>query len=241
MRYPDIQFAVLRGHATANPWLAAFGATCANYKEFAGPITWEATYGTRSDMFQWFLAETDLSWLLMADDDVVFKPAESKPFLESTADVTTPHVVSTAGVEGHPQTIATTAIKFSRRAVELLRDAWTIPAKSDCGCNGFHGACVRAGFVPVKAGDIGHIIPVIAFPGPVFTPQPSFTVKHMMSLWDGDVADPVAGVCDLDADNGDSAKEGKQNGEKQAVDNVSKSSHGTGIVAPLAGKSRAKE
>jgi len=145
-------------------------------------------------MFRWFLAETDLPWLILVDDDGVLTPA-SRPLLESTADVTTPHVISTAGIEGHPTSFVPTACKFSRRAVEALIDAWIVPKKGDCGCNGFHGACIRAGFAPVKAGDIGHIFPVIAWPGPVFTPQPSFTVKQMMALWD--VADPVAGVCDL--------------------------------------------
>ena len=196
MRYPTIQFAVLRGHATANPWLVAFGATCEHYTEFQGPSTLAATYGTKRDMFRWFLAETDLPWLILVDDDGVLTPA-SRPLLESTADVTTPHVISTAGIEGHPTSFVPTACKFSRRAVEALIDAWIAPKKGDCGCNGFHGACIRAGFAPVKAGDIGHIFPVIAWPGPVFTPQPSFTVKQMMAQWDGDVADMDASSHDL--------------------------------------------
>jgi len=185
-RYADIQFAVLRGRETVNPWLAAFGGTCANYKEFAGPKTWRETFNTRNEMLQWFLADTTLPWLFMSDDDIVLT-LDSKPLLESEADVTTPHVVGTDGTEGHRRTMATGAIKFSRKAVELLVGKWKAPASS-CGCNQFHNVCVRAGIQPVKAGIVGHVIPVIAWPGGEYTPQPTFPIATLMALWEQDKA-----------------------------------------------------
>jgi len=168
MMYPEIQFTVLKGRPTVNRHLRRFGEAVAHYREFLGSATWAGTFAVRNEMFRWFLAETDLAWLVMLDDDIVLTP-ESEYFVLSEADVTGPRVVGACdGRDAHPTGLASGAIKFSRRAVERLGQFWQPPMDSTCGCNQLYNACRKAGLVVAKFGAVGHRVPVTVFPGPVF-------------------------------------------------------------------------
>ena len=167
-RYPDIQFAVLKGRPTVNRHLRRFGESVAHYREFPGSATWQGIFAVRNGIFRWFLDECTLPSLVMLDDDIVLT-AESQPFLASQADATGPRVVGAAdGQEVHPHTLSAAAVKLSRGAVEALGECWQPPADRSCGCPVLFNACVRAGLMPAKAGAVGHRVPVTVFPGPVF-------------------------------------------------------------------------
>jgi len=167
-RWPNIQFAVLRGRPTVNRHLRHFGQTVARYREFPGSATWQGIFAIRNGIFRWFLDECALPWLVMLDDDIVLT-AESEPFLASQADVTGPRVVGASdGQEVHPHTLSAAAVKLSRPAVAALGECWHPPADGSCGCSTLFNACIRAGIQPAKAGAVGHRVPVTVFPGPVF-------------------------------------------------------------------------
>jgi len=166
--WPDIQFAVLRGRPTVNRHLRRFGQAVAHYREFPGAPTWQGIFAVRNGIFRWFLRECDLPWLVMLDDDIVLT-AESEPFLASTADVTGPRVVGASdGQEVHPHTLSAAAVKLSRPAIEALGECWQAPIDESCGCQALFNACLRVGIKPVKAGIVGHRVPVTVFPGRVF-------------------------------------------------------------------------
>ena len=173
-RWPDIQFAILRGRPAVNRHLRRFGQSVAYYREFPGSATWQGIFAVRNGIFRWFLDECSFAktpWLVMLDDDIVLT-AESEPFLVSQADVTGPRVVGASdGQEVHPHTLSAAAVKLSRVAVTALGECWQPPADGSCGCPAFFNACVRAGLKPVKAGVVGHRVPVTVFPGPVFVPD----------------------------------------------------------------------
>jgi hypothetical protein len=167
-RWPEIQFAVLRGRPAVNRHLRRFGQSVAHYREFPGSANWQGIFAVRNAIFRWFLAECALPWLVMLDDDIVVT-AESEPFLASTADVTGPRVVgATDGIEVHPHTLSAAAVKLSRPAVAALGACWQPPADGNCGCPILFNACIQASIRPVKAGAVGHRVPVTILPGPVF-------------------------------------------------------------------------
>jgi len=167
-RWPDIQFAILRGRPAVNRHLRRFGQSVAYYREFPGSATWQGIFAVRNGIFRWFLDECTLPWLVMLDDDIVLT-AESEPFLASQADVTGPRVVgATDGQEVHPHTLSAAAVKLSRPAVAALGECWRPPADGGCGCSNLFSACLRAGFKPAKAGIVGHRVPVTVLPGPKF-------------------------------------------------------------------------
>lgn len=173
-RWPEIQFAVLRGRPAVNRHLRRFGKTVAHYREFPGSATWRGIFAVRNGIFRWFLDECSVAkkaktpWLVMLEDDIVLT-AESEPFLTSTADVTGPRVVGASdGQEVHPHTLSAAAVKLSRPAVAALGKCWQAPTDGSCGCHALFKACLRAGIKPAKAGIVGHRVPVTVFPGPAF-------------------------------------------------------------------------
>ena len=167
-RWSDIQFAVLRGRPAVNRHLRRFSQTVAHYREFPGSATWQGIFAVRNGIFRWFLDECDLPWLVMLDDDIVLT-AESEPFLASQAEVSGPRVVGASdGQEVHPHTLSAAAVKLSRPAVAALGECWKPPADGNCGCPTLFNACAQTGIKPVKAGAVGHRVPVTVFPGPVF-------------------------------------------------------------------------
>ena len=184
--YPDIQFVVLRGRPTVNRHLRQFGASAAHYREFPGSATWTGTFAIRNEMFRWFLAETDLPWLVMLDDDIVLT-TESEMFLLSDTDVAGPHVADAAGHEAHPTGLATGAVKFSRKAVQSLGSFWAPPTNGGCGCSTLYNACRKAGLVITKAGVVGHRIPMT-----VWVNKPAQFDAEVMILG-GNYSDAYAG------------------------------------------------
>jgi len=183
--YPDIQFAVLKGRPAVNRHLRRFGQAAAHYREFVGSATWAGTFAVRNEIFRWFIAETDLPWLVMLDDDIVLTD-ESASFVLSEADVTGPHIADAQGREAHPTGLASGAIKFSRRAVEQLDQCWAAPVDGTCGCNMLYNECRKAGLVIAKFGVVGHRVPVTIFPGPTFATDAQLEAG---GLRQGNVAD----------------------------------------------------
>ena len=165
--YPDIQFVVILGKPSVNRHLRQFGEKCENFRVVPGAPTWAETYKVRNEVVRWFLDKCDKPWLVMLEDDIVLT-AESEPFIMSEADVTSPRIVeATYGKEVHQHTM-TTAAKFSRAAVVALGECFRPLPVCACDCQTLYAACRRAGLEPVRAGVVGHRIPVTVFPGPVF-------------------------------------------------------------------------
>ena len=221
MKYPEIQFSVLRGRPTANRHLRRFGEAVAHYREFIGSSTWKGTFAVRNEIFRWFITETDLPWLVMLDDDIVLT-IESEPFILNEADVTGPHIADAQGREAHPTSLASGAIKFSRRAVELLDQCWAAPVDGTCGCNQLYNACKQAGLQVAKAGVVGHRVPVTVFPGPVFMTDAQLEAAGSRQ---GNVAEFAPHESDLDANNGNSPQECQDDGSKCGVADVSDDLH----------------
>ena len=161
--YPDIQFVVILGKPSVNRHLRQFGETCENFRVVQGAPTWEDTYKVRNEVMRWFIEGSRLPWLVMLEDDIVLDES-SRPFIESVADITSPRIVEAlGGKEVHRNTI-TTAAKFSRKAVEMLGECFAPLPKCGCDCQRLYAACVEKGIRPIKAGLVGHRIPMTAWP-----------------------------------------------------------------------------
>lgn len=166
--FDEIFFGVLNGRPSVNRHMQKTGKILKNYTVFPGAKTHDLVFEVRNEMFRFFLEETNLNWLVMMDDDVVLTK-ESIPFLLSTADVTGPRVVGEyRGREVHNHTVSAAALKLSRKAVEKLGMFWQKPTRGRCDCTVFYNRCVSVGLKPLRAGTVGHRIPVTVFPGPIF-------------------------------------------------------------------------
>jgi len=127
----------------------------------------------RNVIVQWFLKETKLPWLVMLDDDMI-PVVDTQALLQSPADITGCHVIGRGGshVHGHNDGhIGAGAMKISRHALETIRKPWfrIVDAQdglsiAQCECGFFCEKARRFGFHPVKAGRIGHRVPVILLP-----------------------------------------------------------------------------
>jgi len=126
----------------------------------------------RNIVAKWFLEKSSLPWLLMINDNVI--PLESvDELLACEADVAGAHFFSRRGGEGHDVdgSVATACVKISRRAFERIPPPYFRYEYNDdhterlqCECGWFCKQAIAAGFYPVKAGVVAHMIEVALIP-----------------------------------------------------------------------------
>jgi hypothetical protein len=177
----DIQVMVFEGRKV-NPALKQWLKRFPHRKVLAPPT------GLRDFLCLWrnheiaaFLADTvGPPWLLLLDDDMV--PVEDTDLLlDCPADLAGAAYWSRPGPDGSPGGIAhgadgyvgAAALKVSRRALSAVEPPWfwaePDPAGTKlarCECTYFCDKMRAAGFHPVKAGRIGHILPMVVLPDP---------------------------------------------------------------------------
>lgn len=132
----------------------------------------------RCRLFKRFLTETRLPWLVMFDgdviplDDLAACPATS-PLIRSTKDIASAHFVGRSGREAHgqPGGLAIAAMKISRTALQRIPAPWAAFVFNEdgtkrimCECDFFAARAKEAGYYPVKAGHVAHVVRAAALP-----------------------------------------------------------------------------
>ncbi|HUX03081.1 MAG TPA: hypothetical protein VMY35_19140 [Phycisphaerae bacterium] len=175
MKTDEMQVVVFewRGaNAILSKWLAGFPRVRRMRRE-AGYQATDCLAAWRNQAVKWFLKETDKAWLLMLDDDIV-PLKETGVLLACEADIAGCHFFSKNGCEGHGEDghISMAASKLSRRALQTIAPPWfAFGFNADgtemvqCECDYFTAKARAAGFHPVKAGLVGHIVPAVMIPG----------------------------------------------------------------------------
>lgn len=180
----DIQVVVLDNRAV-NPyllhWLERFKHVRLTSKVCPGEFnSLDMVACKRNRAIKWFLNETKLPWLLMLDDDIIpldglADSPDTWPLIESDKDVTSARFVAKRGNEAHgrPGDVAMAAAKMSRAALKRIKPPWTQFAFNEdgtdrvsCECDYFAAKAKEAGFFPVKAGAVGHIVQACVVPVP---------------------------------------------------------------------------
>ena len=176
MALDDIQVAVF-DHEPPNRWLKAYLARFAHAARVSQILDDEDRFADfiatrRNRVAEWFLAETDLAYLLMLDHDHI-PGDELEPLLASAADVVGTAYVRASGNSAHPGDgdAGAGCLRISRTALERIGPPWFAfvfnargTAIDLCECGYFCRKARAAGFHPVKAGSIDHIIPMVARP-----------------------------------------------------------------------------
>lgn len=132
----------------------------------------------RCRLFKRFLTETKLPWLVMFDgdviplDDVADSPA-TWPLIRSRKDIASAHFVGRGGGESHgqPGGLAIAAMKISRTALLRIPAPWAAFVFNEdgtkrvmCECDFFAARAKEAGYFPVKAGHVAHVVRAAAVP-----------------------------------------------------------------------------
>lgn len=179
----DIQVIICDSRAM-NPWLSRWMerfeyvrlTSMASPDEFGGK---DFLAAKRNRALKWFLEKTELSWVLMLDDDIVPLDGledcpDTWPLVECQADITSARFVNKTGHEAHHKEgdLAMAAVKVSRRALERIRPPWSHFEFDEegieitqCECDHFAAKARAAGFCPVKAGAVGHLATAVLIPG----------------------------------------------------------------------------
>jgi len=175
MNILDIQFVLFawRGeNGLLGKWLSRFPHVRRMQRE-NGYQTTDCLAAWRNQAVKWFLKETDRKWLVFLDDDIV-PLKETELLLDCEADIAGCHFFSKNGCEGHGVDghISMAAAKFSRRALEKIAPPWFAfgfnedgTELAQCECDYFTAKARVAGFHPVKAGLVGHIVSAVMIPG----------------------------------------------------------------------------
>ncbi|HUX00842.1 MAG TPA: hypothetical protein VMY35_07665 [Phycisphaerae bacterium] len=126
----------------------------------------------RNRAVKWFQQETTLPWLLLLDDDEI-PVSETEGLIVCEADVASAAYVSQKAemLHPHPGGLCGGALKVSRYALEKIEPPWFGVRFSadgcdavECECQWFERRAKAAGFHPVKAGSIGHIVSYLTLP-----------------------------------------------------------------------------
>ena len=173
----QIQIAVF-DHKPPNPWLKTYIARFAHAVRVSDILDDEDDRFAdfiairRNRVAAWFLAETDLAHLLMIDHDHIPGP-ELDPLIASEADVVGAEYIRGSGNSAHPGDGEAGAgcLRISRVALERIPPPWFAFITNDrgtairlCECGYFCNRARAAGYHPVKAGAVDHIIPMAARP-----------------------------------------------------------------------------
>ena len=148
-------------------WLKGKRVKCAS--EFGSAFPNIAIWRNRA--VKWFL-ETDFEEVLFVDDDMVPIKA-TKPFFENPAPIVSATCLSSTGKDSHSGEGNASAgfLKISREVLERIEPPWfdyplfddgTLPEM--CECAYFVKKAFGAGFHPVKAGVVGHIVEAVVIP-----------------------------------------------------------------------------
>lgn len=125
----------------------------------------------RNRAVKWFL-ETDFEEVLFIDDDMV-PIKETEPFFDNPAPIVGAHYLTPHGHDSHmgEGNVACGFLKISREVLEKIEPPWfDYPLKDDgtapevCECAYFVQQAFKAGFHPVKAGLVGHIVEAVVIP-----------------------------------------------------------------------------
>lgn len=143
-----------------------------------------------------FLSETKPPWLLMLDDDII--PLDGLadcpntwPLIESDKDVASARFVAKKGNEAHGRKgdVALAAVKISRNALKRMGAPWSHfdfdedeAEMKRCECDYFAAKAKEAGFFPVKAGAVGHIVTAAVIPAPKPSKEAMCRIKLLSQL-----------------------------------------------------------
>lgn len=172
--YENIQVVVFDGRGVnlmLADWLGNFPHVD-RAGSIAGSVVPDTVASWRNRAIRWFLEHTELPDVLMLDDDMV--PVHgTDALLRSDADVAAARYIRKDGHEVHADDGegGCGCMKISRNALEKIDPPWFAFEFSDdgsrvtsCECGYFSRKARRAGFHPVKAGVIGHVVPVVVVP-----------------------------------------------------------------------------
>jgi hypothetical protein len=121
-----------------------------------------------------FLENTKLEWLLILDDDMVPVP-DTDLLLDCTADIAGASYWSKEGGVAHGKDgcVGCGALKVSRKALLAVQPPWfmiemdgTGTKLASCECVYFCRKMKAAGFQPVHAGRMGHMMMLEVLPSP---------------------------------------------------------------------------
>ena len=159
----DIQLAILDGHGI-NEHLARWSRRFVNPWRLAGPERREGIPEARNRIFRGFRDGSQLTWLLMCDDDCV--PVErTEALLKCQDDLAAPHIIAKTGTEAHPRGLTAACMKVHRCVVEAIPEPWFTWPKRGCECQTFAMKAREAGFLLSHVGAMGHRFPVVVIPG----------------------------------------------------------------------------
>jgi len=124
----------------------------------------------RNEIVERFLAMPENDWLIMVDGDHV-PLLETDEILTCTDAVAGCRYPSRVGVESHPDDgeVGMGMVRISRQVLKTIESPWFGMTTNEsgskitqCECSWFCAKARAAGFYPVKVGQIGHLLRVVA-------------------------------------------------------------------------------
>jgi len=140
----------------------------------------------RNHAAQWFLDNSTLERVLFLDHDIV--PFEgTAPLFEVKADIASAWYVGRDGRRHHEGDgfVSAGCLLMTRHALQRIERPWfdtpldsTGCGVTTCECLHFAERAKAAGFHPVRAGVVGHMVPTIVIPGATASETCKFRFLH---------------------------------------------------------------